>query len=316
MRYQVDHLLPVGNIIGESPLWVPEEQALYWTDTERNAVWSRAEKGGPGADPAGGGTGFLRRWTLGLPVTSILRREGEGFLLVTKEGIAFWDAETNLCELIANPTAGRPDIAFNDGAVDRQGRLLTGTMNFRELTAPDGCLYRVDPDLTVHLLDSGLSVANGIGVSPDGRTVYVSEQFKGRILAYDYDPDAGTLSGRREFARLPEAEGLPDGIITDAEGFVWNAHWGGGRITRYAPDGTKDLQILMPVPIVACLAFGGAELSDLYVTTGRYGMSEADRKEHPGSGDLFRIRTGFTGLREPRFRWNPAGMTAKKERTA
>ena len=92
-------------------------------------------------------------------------------------------------------------------------------MNYRSLSSPDGCLYRLDPDREVDCLETGLAVANGIGFSPDGATLYVSEQFRGRILCFDYDQEAGTVSRRRVFAQLPEAEGLPDGIRVDSEGW-------------------------------------------------------------------------------------------------
>ncbi|TFG63430.1 MAG: SMP-30/gluconolactonase/LRE family protein [Spirochaetales bacterium] len=291
MKYNIEHIYASQSEIGEAPLWVPEEESLYWTDTQSNSIWRMRLT-----------DGAVIRWRVSLPVTALMRREGDGFLLVTKTGLAFWESRTNVCELIANPLAGRTHLSFNDGVIDRQGRLITGTMNHVKLSPPDGCLYRLDGNLTLNLLDSGLSVANGIGVSPDGKTVYLSEQFKGRILTYDYDTESGILGNRRVFAKLPEAEGLPDGITVDAEGFVWNCHWGGSLITRYTPAGKKDLQITMPVPIIACLAFAGDGLSDLYVTTGWYGMNSKDRKKKSGAGDLFRIKTGFKGLREPRFK--------------
>ena len=291
MDHEIEQVTRVRNEIGEAPLWVPEEQCLYWTDTEANMVWRYCPKARE-----------RESWTLPLPVTAILRREGGGFLLVTKTGLAFWDRDTNACELVANPLADAKHLWFNDGAIDRQGRLVTGTMNHRSLAAPDGCLYRLDVTRHITCLDTGLAVANGIGFSPDGRTMYVSEQFRGRILRYDYDTEEGTPGGRRVFAQVPEEEGLPDGIIVDREGFVWNAHWGGGRVTRYDPEGRVDLQVLMPVPVVTCMAFGGERMNDLYVTTGWYGLKLAEQKERPGCGDLFRIRTGFAGLVEPRFR--------------
>jgi len=290
MNYQIEHILSVHNEIGEAPLWVPEERRLYWTDTEASMVWSYQP-----------GTGVRESWTLSLPVTAIMRRERGGFLLVTKTGLAFWDRDTNTCTPVANPLRGSKCLWFNDGAVDRQGRLVAGTMNYRALTSPDGCLYRLDPDCRITCIDKGLAVANGIGFSPDGATMYVSEQFRGRILRYDYDRQTGQVSGRHVFAQLPEAEGKPDGLIVDSEGFLWNAHWGGGLITRYSPDGAVDARIQLPVPVVTCMAFSGERLNELYVTTGWYGMSLAEQKKKPGCGDLFRVRTDRTGLVEPRF---------------
>ena len=294
MMHMVERVLQVQNEIGESPLWVPEEQRLYWTDTESGQVWSWHPK-----------SGAKESWTLEMPVTAITRREDGGFLLITKTGLAFWEKETNRCERVANPLAGSKPLWFNDGAIDRQGRLVTGTMNYKDPPAPDGCLYLLDHDLEVRRIESGLSVANGIAFSPDGRTLYVSEQFKGRILCYDYDTARGAVSGKRVFVQLPESEGLPDGLIVDGEGCVWNAHWNGGMITRYTPEGKLDTRLHLPVPVVTCLAFGGEKLSTLYVTTGWYGMTLEEQRQKPGAGDLYRIRTGFTGRVEPRFRGQP-----------
>ncbi len=293
MPYHIEHVFSSGCIIGEAPLWVPEEQTLYWTDTESNMIWSLNETDS---------CRLVRNWKLSLPVVAVMRREEGSFLIITKVGPAFWDKETNTCDILANPLAGKHHLSFNDGAVDREGKLVTGTMNHVNHPHEDGCIYQLDSSLTLTRMETGLSVANGIGLSLDGRTLYVSEQFKGRILSYRYDSRSGVLSDKHVFAEIPKDEGLPDGITVDAEGCVWNAHWGGGRITRYTPDGKKDLQIKLPVPITACLAFGGESLSDLYVTTGCYGMSLKEKAENTGSGDLFRIRTEFKGLREPRFR--------------
>ncbi len=290
MSFKVERLLQTHNEIGESPLWVPAEQRLYWTDTESSQVWTY--------HPA---SGAKESWTLEMPVTSILRNDKSRFLLVTKTGPAFWDRDSNRCEPIASPLPRSKTLWFNDGAVDRWGRLVAGTMNYKNPAAPDGCLYLLDQDLKIRKIASGLSVANGIGFSPDGETLYVSEQFRGRILCYDYNLREGSVSGKRVFAELPESEGLPDGLVVDSMGDVWNAHWNGGMITRYAPDGTPDARILMPVPVITCLAFGGENLDTLYVTTGWYGMNLAQQRETPGAGDVYRIRTGYTGIEEPRF---------------
>lgn len=293
MSFDIERLVQSSCVIGEAPLWVPEERTLYWTDTESYMIWSLKEEEE---------NTLVRNWKLSLPVTSIMKRENGGYLLVTKEGLAFWDSEKNACELIANPLVEHEEWSFNDGAIDRQGRLVTGTMNHIHHSAEEGKIFQLDTNLTLKLMETGLSVANGIGISPDGKRLFVSEQFKGRILSYAYDSELGELSDRRVFATVPEEEGMPDGIIIDAEGYLWNAHWGGGRITRYNPDGERELQVILPVPISACLAFGGDLFQDMYITTGCYQMDDAEKQQHPGSGDLYRIKTEYTGLLEPRFK--------------
>jgi len=281
----------VQNEIGESPVWVEEENAVYWVDTEHNSIFKYNR-----------GHGSFDKFEVDMPVTAMHRRALGGWILVTKKGLAFWDGESETCTFIVDPVKDQPDLAFNDGVVDRQGRFLCGTMNCVNHINPDGCLYRLDTDGTLHTLDTGLSVANGIGVSLDGKTIYLSEQFKGRILAYDYDTENGTVSNKRTFAMVPETRGLPDGIIVDSEDFVWNAHWDGGRITRYNREGRVDREIRLPCNVVTCMTFGGEDLDELYITTGWYGMTKEERSEKALSGDLFKIKVDVKGMKDPQFK--------------
>lgn len=290
MASELLHVLTVGNEIGEAPVWVPEEGRLYWVDTEGSRIFRYRPE-----DSA------FDSFAVPLPVTALLRRRGGGWVLVTKKGLAFWDQSSGACELIADPTADNDDLCFNDGAVDRQGRIVAGTMNFRHHVQPDGRLYGLDGTLALAELDAGISVANGIGFSLDGQTMYVSEQFKSRILAYDYDTSKGKPSNRRIFAEVPAGEGLPDGIIVDAEGYIWNGRWGGSMIARYSPDGKLDRTYALPVETGTCLAFGGERLDELYITTAWYGLDAAGRKAAPYAGDLFVLRPGISGVVEPRF---------------
>jgi L-arabinonolactonase len=287
---KVEHVLTVQNEIGESPIWVPEENRLYWTDTEDSAVFSYSLE-----------SRQVRKYTLSMPVTALVRRRGGGWMLITKKGLAFWDPNANICEFIVDPVAGNESMAFNDGTADPAGRLIAGTMNFNELTAPDGCIYSLDSNLRLRELDSNICVANGIGFSPDGKTLYVSEQWNSKILAYDYDPETGNVSGRRIFADVDPEEGYPDGIVVDSEGFLWNGRWGGARIVRYSPDGSTDRVYRLPVEVGTCAGFGGADMKTLFIATAWYGMNMADRKKNPMAGDLLCIQTDVVGNVERRF---------------
>jgi len=287
---EIEHVLPVQDEVGETPLWVPGEQALYWIDVEGRRVHRLA--------PA---RGERQTFAVDFPITALARRASGGWVAASKAGVYFWDHRTNESSFVVDPEAGNPDVRFNDGVIDRQGRFLLGTLNQKDLDAPDGSLYRLDADGSIHKLDSGFAVANGIGLSPDGRTIYLTDMFHHCILAYDYDTAAGTVGHRRTFAVVPAEAGLPDGLIVDGEGFVWSAHWAGWRITRYDPDGTVEREVRMPVANPTCLAFGGPGLTDLYVTSAWFLLGAEDRKAQPTAGDLFRIRTDVTGLVEPEF---------------
>ena len=202
---------------------------------------------------------------------------------------------------VGPPEPDKPEMCYNDAAVDRQGRLLVGTVNMQDPFSPEGSLYRLDPDGSLHELDTGYATANGIGVSPDGKTVYVADQRHRQIIVLDYDTVTGTTSNRRIFARIPDDEGMPDGLIVDAEGFVWNGHWAGWKLTRYDPAGKIERQIRFPVQHVISFAFGGKDLDELFVTTAWWGFSDEERKQQPWAGDLFRVKTGVKGLVEPAF---------------
>jgi sugar lactone lactonase YvrE len=235
-------------------------------------------------------------------VTSLARRASGGWIAIAQDGLYGWEPKTNEYKLIygvAQPD--KPEICYNDAAVDRQGRLLVGTVNMNDPFLPEGSLYRLDPDGSLHELDTGYATANGIGLSPDGKTVYVADQRHRQIIVLDYDTVKGATSNRRVFARIPDEEGMPDGLIVDAEGFIWNGHWDGWKLTRYDPDGKIEREIRFPVQHVISFAFGGKDLDELFVTTASWGFEEAQRKQQPWAGDLFRVETGVKGLVEPAF---------------
>ncbi|HVN53301.1 MAG TPA: SMP-30/gluconolactonase/LRE family protein [Anaerolineaceae bacterium] len=286
-----EHLFPAQNLLGETPIWVPEENALYWVDWGGGPFWRFEPE-----------TGRCRAFSVKPPVTALARRSAGGWIAIAQDGLYAWDPQSNQCEQLAGPPKpDQPEICYNDGAVDRQGRLLVGTVNMEDVFASEGALYRFDPDGSLHQLDAGYATANGIGVSPDGKTLFVTDMRHHQVIALDYDPQAGEASRRRVFARVPEDEGMPDGLIVDVEGYVWSGHWGGWRLTRYDPDGKVERQICFPVEHVISFAFGGRGLDELFVTTAAWGFSDAERSQQPWAGDLFRLRPGVCGLAEPAF---------------
>lgn len=288
---EIEHVVSAQNKLGETPIWAPEENALYWVD------W-----GGRPTCRFEPGTGEFRTFQVSLPVTSLARRSEGGWIAITQAGLYAWDPKTDAYQLlVGRPEPDRPEICYNDAAMDRQGRLLVGTVNMQDPFLPEGSLYRVDPDGSLHRLDTGYATANGIGLSPDGKTVYVADQRHNRIMALDYDTVNGKVSNRRLFACVPENEGMPDGLIVDSEGFIWSGHWAGWKLTRYDPDGKIERQIQFPVQHVISFAFGGKDLDELFVTTAWWDLTEEQRKEQPWAGDLLRVHTGVRGLIEPAF---------------
>jgi sugar lactone lactonase YvrE len=287
---ELEHLLSVQNELADSPLWVPAEQALYWVDIEGNCIYR--------FDPV---TREYQIIHVDMAVTALEQRASGGWITATKTGLAFWESHRNTFSFIGDPEADTPHVRFNDGVICRQGRFLIGTINEQVLESPDGSLYRLDPDGSIYKLDTGFAVVNGMALSPDNRTLYLVDMFHSLIYAYDYDPATGAVAHRRPFVRMPRETGLPDGLTVDSEGFLWVAHWDGWRVTRYDPSGQMEREIRLPVQNVTSVAFGGANLDELYITTAWYGLSQAQRKEQPLAGDLFRLKTNIKGLTEPAF---------------
>jgi sugar lactone lactonase YvrE len=286
----LEHYLPMQHEMGETPIWVPEEKALYWVDIGQHMIYR--------IDTTTGEYEFFKP---DMPVRGLCRRTTHSWLIITDAGLAFWDRQSNACEFIIDPYVDKPDMQFNDGMIDRQGRLLVGSYNSAKLDAPDGSLYRLDTDLSLHELDKDLVLSNGIAISPDGNALYVAEMFANKITAYDYDSETGGVSNRRVFVEIPDEAGMPDGLTVDSQGFVWAAHWGGWRVTRYDPNGKLEREIRVPVEIVTCIGFGGGNLDELYITTAWYSLDDRQRKEQPLAGDLFRIKTDIKGIVEPGF---------------
>ena len=166
---------------------------------------------------------------------------------------------------------------------------------------PIGGLYCVEPSQKITQMDGEIILSNGLGWSPDNRTMYFTDFGRRVIYAYDFDAETGAISKRRPFIEIPRDAGFPDGMTIDAEGCLWVAHWDGWRVTRYGPDGKPRQTIRMPVKRPTSCTFGGPDLSILYVTSARMGLTEEELAAAPLSGSVFAIRTGTVGLAEPKF---------------
>jgi sugar lactone lactonase YvrE len=194
---------------------------------------------------------------------------------------------------------------MNDGRCDPAGRFWAGTMS-TEREPGAGSLYRLEQvggALLPQRVLGGLTVANGIDWSPEGRLMYYIDSPTQRIDVFDFDVETGAISNRRIFAEIPKAEGLPDGMVVDAEGGVWVALFGAGRLRRYTPSAVVAQEIEVPVALVTSAAFGGPGLGDLYITTARHRLSAEERDRQIHAGSLFCCRPGPTGRLAHRFRW-------------
>lgn len=281
---EVEHLLSIGNELGEGPLWNQEEQKLYWVDIFAGNIHRMRP----------GDTGY-ETFSIGQPVGSMGFRASGGLILALKNGFHLWDHVTNATQFLSNPEADKPHIRYNDGAVDRKGRFWAGTMD----DGGDSALYRYDPDGSIHVMQTGVTCSNGIGWSPDSRTIYYSDSQVYTVFAYDFDLESGELANQRVF--VDRRPGEPDGLTVDAEGCIWMAIWNGWTVERYDPNGKLMTRIDMPVQYPTCPIFGGPNMDELYVTSAWTLLGREGRKSQPLAGDLFRIHPGVKGVPEPKF---------------
>ena len=286
---QASCVVDCKNALGEGALWCPREQVLWWIDISSPTLW-RFE---PGTDR-------VEHWPLPKPPGSFALRKDGGFLFAFRNGFATLGepgGELDWCDL---PKLALGDERFNDGKTDRAGRFWTGTLD-RKLGAAIGQLYRVEPGLRVTAMDRGFTISNGIGWSPDDRIMYFTDTPSRRIYRYDFDAASGQIANRRVFVEAEPGQGGPDGMTVDAEGYVWSAQFDRWHIHRYAPDGSLDRRIRMPVQRPTTCMFGGPDLATLYVTSARMDLAADALAAQPHAGGVFALDPGVRGLPEPRF---------------
>ncbi|HSC83629.1 MAG TPA: SMP-30/gluconolactonase/LRE family protein [Pseudomonas sp.] len=290
---QAELIFDARNGVGESPVWNTDEQALYWADipAARLHRWSAA-------------TAQVHSWQGEEMLACIARRaDGQGWIAGMQSGIFQLQPQADgslASTLLASVEHALPGMRFNDGRCDRQGRFWAGSM-LLDMAAgiPAGVLYRyADGQLHAYLDD--LIVPNGLAFSPDGDTMYLSDSHPDvqAIWAFDYDIDSGTPSNRRLFVDMRQHLGRPDGAAVDAEGCYWICGNDAGLIHRFTPAGKLDRSLSVPVKKPAMCAFGGADLSTLFVTSIR---PAGDLADQPLAGGVFALRPGVQGLPEPLF---------------
>jgi sugar lactone lactonase YvrE len=273
---RIEVALPVRAELGEGPTWDDAARKLVWVDILGREVHAY--------DPATGADTVRRTEQ---HVGAAKPRAGGGLVVNLRDGVGLYDPDGSFRWLARFAVDG---CRGNDAAVGPDGALWTGTMRYDE--APGGgCLRRVAPDGGVVTVLDDVTVSNGIAWSPDGRLMYYVDTPTGRIDVFDFDRRP---EGRRTFADVP---GSPDGLTVDADGCVWVALWGGGRVLRYSPAGTLDRAVEVPTPQTTACAFGGPGLRDLYVTTAVTGAPPGD----PQAGMLFVVPDAAQGLPSPSF---------------
>ena len=294
MNANPDRFEPIdapASLLGESPLWHPQQQCLYWCDIPGCAVhrW----------DPA---SGVHRRWDFELEPASLAPLRSGGLLVAVRDGLYRLDTGSGACRRLAGAPYDPARQRFNDGKADPQGRFWVSTLDERR--QPDAALYCWD-GAQIQRRAVGVAVGNGLAFSVDGRTLYWADTRAHQVLAFDFDGSDGSLSRRRVFKVFaPRAEGQPlsayggrpDGAAMDSEGGYWVAMFEGRQLLRLTPEGDVSRQIALPVQCPTMPCFGGADLRTLYLTTSRENRPEDELARDPLAGRVLALRVDVPGL--------------------
>jgi sugar lactone lactonase YvrE len=273
--------------LGEGVFWHPLQERLFWFDILNKTLFS-ATAGGIMVD----------RFTFDTPVTAAGVIDADNLAIASAAGIYRLELSTDTREIIAPLEADKPGNRSNDGRVGPSGGFWIGTMALKDAgTTPSGSLYQVRGSEVTKLL-ADIRIPNATCFSPDGRTAYFTDGATRLIRKVAIDRETGLPVGEwQDFARITDmAE--PDGAVIDSEGYMWNAQWGGSRVVRYAPDGSIDRVVTLPVSRPTCPAFGGSDLKTLYITSARDGLSAAELEKEPLAGGVFALRVDVPGLPE------------------
>lgn len=280
-------LWSVASELGEGPIWQARERAVYFVDIKGRKVHRCSENGMQ-----------RRSWHVPQQPGFIVPINDGSFVCGLQDGLYRFNSDTGQFSLMQGVERHVPDNRLNDGFVDHRGCLWFGSMHDGE-SQSSGALYRMDCAGDVQVRDRNYVITNGPAMSPDGSTLYHADTLQGIVYAFDVDI-GGRLSHKRQFVKI-EGTGYPDGMAVDADGFLWVAIFGGGRIERFSSHGKRVDMITFPCANVTKLTFGGADLCTVYVTTAWKGLSPEERALQPLAGNLFSFRTNTPGLPQNQY---------------
>jgi sugar lactone lactonase YvrE len=287
MEMPIEDVLTARARLGECPVWDPRERKLQWVDVYNHRVHS--------FDPT---TEDDQQFDAGDVVSAVALAGPDRLLLAVRDKLVFLELSTGELEPFAQVPLSDAESRLNDGKCDALGRLWIGSLTDEPGSAR---LYRCGGDGSVQVMATGLTISNGLGWSPDGKTFYLTDSPERVIYAYDFDVTHGSLGPRRVLVDLTRDEAEPDGLAVDRQGRLWSALWNGWCVACFDPDGKEVARIHLPVQRPTSPAFGGEGLRDLYVTTASVGLSQKEIQAGVKAGDLFRITTTTAGLPEHRF---------------
>lgn len=275
--------------LGEGPIWDQRRQELIWLDVTRGKVlfFSPTKQS-------------QSEVTFNKHIGALALSESSDLIFAMRDGFARYS--TNLKKLISFVgVLDSPDVRFNDGAVDRQGRFVAGTMGYQP-SPKTGRLFSFTESAGFRTLIPEVGVSNGICWNKNSTLMYYVDSLQRSIQLFDYNLISGDISNPRVLVEFEESLGIPDGMTIDQEGNLWVAMWAGAKVLKVNPKGEITNSIDLPVSKVTSVTFGGERLQDLFITTARYEMTSQELELQPLSGSLFRVETDTCGFAENRMK--------------
>jgi sugar lactone lactonase YvrE len=282
---------PAANLLGEGPVWHSERNSLFWVDIEARQLlelrWPERRS---------------QVWNLPERIGAVVAESGDTVIAALQNGIVRLHLDTGGLQHLYDLECEIAENRANDGKCDPQGRLWQGTMELN-CASGAGALYCIEANGKVQKALSGLGISNGMAWSLDGRRFYFIDSPTYKVVCYHFESETGALVFEKDAVVIPPELGMPDGMTIDREGMLWVAHWDGFAVRRWNPR-TGDLldTILLPAPQITSCAFGGVDLDELFITSARTGMSEAQLEQYPESGHLFVVKLPVGGLPASAFK--------------
>ncbi|UMR30699.1 SMP-30/gluconolactonase/LRE family protein [Massilia sp. MB5] len=294
-EYSIRTACDEAMVVGECPLWHAAEQALYWVDIEGFAIHR--------LHPA---SGARRSWKMATEPSAIARAERGGLMVALRSGFAHLDTESGALTEVAPAPFDMATTRFNDGKTDAAGRFWCGTI-YEPRDKPAAEMYCLERGQLRKIWSGGMTVSNGLGFSPDGRTMYHADTTSHRVTRFDFDPLTGQVWNERDVRRFPTDKasssygGRPDGAAVDSEGNYWVAMFEGGRVLKLSPAGEQLDEISLPVRCPTMVAFGGPALRTLYITSAGK-RPAAELAQLPLSGRVLAVEVAVAGREEAAYR--------------
>ncbi len=290
MSTVVEVRVPINALVGEGPIWDPQQAILWWVDILSSKLYA--------FNPVNNEN---REWDIGQHVGTVVPWQHNRLMLALRHGFGTFDLDTGTVTILNNPEYHLPGNRFNDGKCDPAGRFWAGTMAYDNPT-DQGSLYRMDPDHTVTKVLGGIGISNGIVWSLDHANMYYIDSTRYKVRSWKYDLDTGSIRDENVVLSVTPEFGLPDGMTIDEEGMLWVAFYGGSKVCRvHATTGEILATIELPVSAITACAFGDPDRDTLYITSAAQGLTAEDLAASPRSGNLFSVQTGFRGVSTNRF---------------